>query len=147
MLKQGRHSNTVSFAQRPLCKVRTRSQWIIDFFSLITDEEDMETSVCLTKEAHTVVLFGSMSEVELVDKIIPLHLQTKHTAWLSFDFFVVYNEEDTEISCAQTRKVARQRVVRLNDRRCNLRTRSHREAELRISFLCPRTKKAKTLRH
>ena len=29
---------------------------------------------------HSVVLFGSISEVEL-------DLQTKHTAWLSFDFF------------------------------------------------------------
>ena len=53
VLKQGRHSNTVSFAQLPLCKVRTRSQWIIDFSSLITDEEDTETFMYLTKEAHT----------------------------------------------------------------------------------------------
>ena len=45
---------------------------------------------------------------------------------------LITNEEDTETPCAQTRKVARQRVIQLNDRRCNQRMRSHREAELRL---------------
>ena len=50
--------------------------------------------------------------------------ETTHGSASTSSLFI--NEEDTETPCTETRKVGHQRVVRLNDRRCNLRTRSHR---------------------